>query len=200
MKLSVASVWTPIRNGSAKGWAGSFKFNKKAKQALDNFYSRDDTLSIGVCNGCQLMMELELLYPASDNHPKMLHNTSGKFESTFINMSIPENNSVMLKDLAGSRLGIWVAHGEGKYNIDDQAQVNIAGTYSYHAYPGNPNGSDFDTAALCSVDGRHLAMMPHLERSIMPWNWPYKPEATDWEASPWLTAFTAAREWVESHK
>jgi phosphoribosylformylglycinamidine synthase len=186
--------------GSAKGWAGAFKYNPKAKEALKKFYARENTMSLGVCNGCQLMMELELLYPESENHPKMLHNTSGKFESGFVNMSIPENDSVMFKALAGSRLGVWVAHGEGKYAIKNIDQVNLAGTYSYTAYPGNPNGSDFDTAALCSPDGRHLAMMPHLERSIMPWHWPYKTAAKEWEATPWLMAFTAAREWVEAHK
>jgi phosphoribosylformylglycinamidine synthase len=184
--------------GSAKGWAGAFKYNAKAKEALKNFYARENTLSLGVCNGCQLMMELELLYPETDNHPKMLHNTSGKFESAFVNMTIPENNSIMLQGLGGTRLGIWVAHGEGKYKIEDKEQVNIAGSYSYHAYPGNPNGSDFDVAALCSADGRHLAMMPHLERSIMQWQWPFMPQTNKREATPWLMAFTAAREWVES--
>jgi phosphoribosylformylglycinamidine synthase len=184
--------------GSAKGWAGAFKYNAKAKEALKNFYARENTLSLGVCNGCQLMMELELLYPETDNHPKMLHNTSGKFESAFVNMTIPENNSIMLQGLGGTRLGIWVAHGEGKYKIEDKEQVNIAGSYSFHAYPGNPNGSDFDVAALCSADGRHLAMMPHLERSIMQWQWPFMPQTNKREATPWLMAFTAAREWVES--
>jgi phosphoribosylformylglycinamidine synthase len=186
--------------GSAKGWAGAFKYNPKAKEALKNFYDRKNTLSLGVCNGCQLMMELELLYPESNNHPKMLHNTSGKFESSFVNMTIPKNNAIMLKDLAGTRLGIWVAHGEGKFKLDALKQVEVAGSYSYHAYPGNPNGSDFDVAALCSADGRHLAMMPHLERSIMPWQWPYKSRSDNWQVTPWLMAFIAAREWVESKK
>ena len=186
--------------GSAKGWAGAFKYNAKAKEALEKFYARDNTLSLGVCNGCQLMMELELLYPEADSHPKMLHNTSGKFESAFVNMTIPENNSVMLRGLKDTRLGVWVAHGEGKFNIEAKEQVKIAGSYSYHAYPGNPNGSDFDVAALCSDDGRHLAMMPHLERSIMPWQWPFMSQPNTWQVTPWLMAFTAAREWVESRK
>ena len=186
--------------GSAKGWAGAFKYNPKAKEALKKFYARENTLSLGVCNGCQLMMELDLLYPDASNHPKMQHNESGKFESSFVNMTIPENNSVMLNQLAGSRLGIWVAHGEGKFDLSRFKEVNIAGTYSYGEYPGNPNGSDFNVAALCSKDGRHLAMMPHLERSIMPWHWPYSPEESAWEYTPWLEAFVAARTWVEKLK
>jgi phosphoribosylformylglycinamidine synthase len=186
--------------GSAKGWAGAFKYNPKAKEALDKFYARENTLSLGVCNGCQLMMELDLLYPEAANHPKMQHNESGKFESSFVNMTIPENNSVMLNKLSGSRLGIWVAHGEGKFDLSQFTDVNIAGSYSYGEYPGNPNGSDMNIAALCSKDGRHLAMMPHLERSIMPWHWPYTPEKDGWQHTPWLEAFVAAREWVEGHK
>lgn len=183
--------------GSAKGWAGAFKYNPKANEALKNFYARDNTLSLGVCNGCQLMMELELIYPSLTNHPKMLHNDSGKFESAFINMTIAQNDSVMLQDLAGSKLGVWVAHGEGKFDIENGDAIQITGSYSYKEYPGNPNGSDLDVAALCSADGRHLAMMPHLERSIRPWQWAFLDRANEWEVTPWLKAFIAAREWVE---
>ncbi len=186
--------------GSAKGWAGAFKYNAKARAALDAFYGRHNTLSLGVCNGCQLMMELGLLYPGAASHPKMLHNDSGKFESGFVNMTIPENASIMLKGLAGTRLGVWVAHGEGKFAISDKNTVQVAGTYSYQNYPGNPNGSAEGVAALCSADGRHLAMMPHLERSIRPWQWPYLPQEGPWEVTPWLLAFVAARKWVENNK
>jgi len=186
--------------GSAKGWAGAFKYNQKANEALKNFYARDNTLSLGVCNGCQLMMELELLYPNSTNHPKMLHNASGKFESAFINMTISENNSVMFQELAGSKLGVWVAHGEGKFNIENKEEIQVTGTYSYHEYPGNPNGSDLDVASLCSADGRHLAMMPHLERSIKPWQWPFLDSGHEWELTPWIMAFIAARKWVDNIK
>ena len=185
--------------GSAKGWAGAFLYNEKAKTALDNFYSREDTLSLGVCNGCQLMVELNLLNPEHAQKTKMLHNASGKFESIFLNMSIPKNNSVMLGNLAGSRLGVWVAHGEGKFHLPmGKNAYHIAGKYSHEAYPGNPNGSDFSTAAISSADGRHLAMMPHLERSIFPWNWAYYDESrTKDEVSPWIQAFVNAREWVK---
>lgn len=188
--------------GSAKGWAGAFLYNPKAKASLDNFYARKDTLSLGVCNGCQLMMELGLVYPEWEDHPKMHHNGSGKFESTFVNISIPENDSVMLKSFAGSRLGIWVAHGEGRFKLpSDSSQYKIAATYTYPEYPGNPNDSDLSAAALTSTDGRHLAIMPHLERSLFPWNWPfYKTERKADQISPWIEAFTNALDWVITHK
>lgn len=184
--------------GSAKGWAGAFLYNEKAKKALDNFYKRPDTLSLGVCNGCQLMMELGLLYPEMKNHPKMHHNTSGKFESSFVNVTIPENNNVMLKSLANTRLGVWLAHGEGKFVLPEgEGNYNIVSKYAYEAYPANPNGSDYATAAVSSQDGRHLAIMPHLERSLYPWNWANYPSERNDEVSPWIEAFVNARTWIE---
>jgi len=188
--------------GSAKGWAGAFLYNEKAAKALEAFYERKDTLSLGVCNGCQLMVELNLIYPEHPERIKMLHNDSGKFESGFINLSIPENNSVMLSTLAGSRLGAWVAHGEGKFSFpyfSDKYQLVMK--YSYDLYPGNPNGSDWAAAAICSNNGRHLAMMPHLERAFLPWQWPHYAEGRRQdEVSPWMEAFVNARKWVEKHK
>ncbi|MBL7871589.1 MAG: phosphoribosylformylglycinamidine synthase [Cyclobacteriaceae bacterium] len=187
--------------GSAKGWAGAFLYNPKAKAALDNFYKRDDTLSLGVCNGCQLMMELGLVYRDLDmaNHPKMHHNGSGKFESIFICMTIPKNNSVLLQSYEGAQLGAWVAHGEGKFNLKNHKEYKVAATYTYPEYPGNPNDSDFSVAALSSKDGRHLAIMPHIERSLFPWNWGYYPtQRKSDEVGPWIEAFVNAREWVKS--
>ncbi len=186
--------------GSAKGWAGAFLYNPKAKAALDNFYARKDTLSFGVCNGCQLMMELGLVYPEWADHPKMHHNGSGKYESIFVNINIPKTNSVMLQSFEGARLGVWVAHGEGRFELADHSNINVAATYSYEAYPGNPNDSDFSVAALTSHDGRHLAMMPHIERSLFPWNWPYYPRGRkNDQVSPWIEAFSNALDWVKSH-
>lgn len=185
--------------GSAKGWAGSFLFNDKAKKALDNFFAREDTLSLGVCNGCQLMMELEVVYPGISNHPKMHHNITGKFECAFINVDIPENNTVMLGNMAGSRLGIWLAHGEGRFMLEDESSYEIPMKYSYDVFPGNPNGSSFGVAALSSKDGRHLAMMPHLERSLFPWNWAHYEDKLSHEVSPWLIPFANAFEWVKDH-
>ncbi len=188
--------------GSAKGWAGAFLYNPKAKKALDDFYARPDTLSLGVCNGCQLMAELNLLTPGHQQPPKMAHNRSLKFESGFVAMEILENNSVMLHSLTGSRIGIWVAHGEGRFQLPDvESAYHIAAKYGYEAYPANPNGSDYNTAAIASADGRHLGMMPHLERSVFPWQWGYYPEErTSDEVTPWMEAFANARKWVEAQK
>ncbi|MEP2770879.1 MAG: phosphoribosylformylglycinamidine synthase [Fulvivirga sp.] len=184
--------------GSAKGWAGAFLYNEKAKQSLDNFYKRPDTMSLGVCNGCQLMMELGLLYPGNKNHPKMHHNASGKFESSFVNVTIPENNNIMLQSLANTKLGVWLAHGEGRFVLpEDEGIYNIVSKYAYDAYPANPNGSDYATAAVSSKDGRHLAIMPHLERSLYPWNWANYPSERNDEVSPWIEAFVNARTWIE---
>jgi len=185
--------------GSAKGWAGAFIYNPKAKEALDKFYAREDTLSLGVCNGCQLMIELGVVTPDHDVKPKMLHNESGKFESAFLNVDVFENDSVMFKSLAGTKLGIWVAHGEGKFSLPkEEAAYQIPIKYSKSTYPANPNGSDFDSASICSSDGRHLVMMPHLERSTYPWNWAHYPaDRKDDEITPWVEAFVNAREWIK---
>ncbi len=186
--------------GSAKGWAGAFLFNPKAKAALDAFYAREDTLSLGICNGCQLMVELGLLNTKdASHHAKMLHNVSHKFESEFVTVAIPENESVMFGSLSGSKLGIWVAHGEGNFSLpDDQDTYNIIAKYNYHGYPANPNGSDYDVAGLVSSDGRHLAMMPHLERAIFPWQQAHYPaDRQNDEVTPWIEAFVNARRWIE---
>jgi len=185
--------------GSAKGWAGAFKYNDNARIALEKFYAREDTLSLGVCNGCQVMIELGLVNPDHKQKTKMLHNASGKFESSFLTVDIQENDSVMLKTLSGSKLGIWVAHGEGLFSFPyEEEKYNIAAKYSFSEYPGNPNGSMFDTACIYSDNGRHLVMMPHLERSLLPWQWPIYPDSCkNDQLSPWIEAFVNAREWLK---
>lgn len=184
--------------GSAKGWAGSFKYNQKANQALKNFFNREDTLSIGICNGCQLFMELELINPEHEIHGKMHHNDSQKHESIFTSVKIEENNSIMLKSLAGLNLGVWVSHGEGKFKLPyKEEKYNIVGKYTYDKYPSNPNGSDYNTAMMCDKSGRHLVMMPHIERSIFPWNWAYYPkDLNENEISPWIEGFINAKNWL----
>ena len=185
--------------GSAKGWAGAFLYNKKAKNALKNFFAKEDTLSLGVCNGCQLFVELGLLNPEHKEKPKMLHNDSGKFECTFTSVDIKKNNSVMLSSLAGTNLGIWAAHGEGKFSFPKpETHYNIVGKYSYSGFPSNPNGSEFNTAMLADSSGRHLVMMPHLERSTFSWNWAHYPKNRKDEVTPWLEAFINARKWLEN--
>lgn len=187
--------------GSAKGWAGAFLYNEKAKTALQDFFERKDTLSVGICNGCQLFMELELINPEHEIHGKMAHNTSQKHESIFTSMTIQENHSVMLGTLAGTTLGVWVSHGEGKFNLPyDESQYHIVAKYAYSDYPANPNGSHYDTAVMCDKTGRHLVTMPHIERSIFPWNWAHYPGGKKDEVSPWIEAFVNARLWIENQK
>ena len=190
--------------GSAKGWAGAFLFNPKAKAALDNFYAREDTLSLGVCNGCQLMIELGLINPEhpADKKAKMLHNDSHKFESNFVSLTIPTNRSVMFGSLSGFKIGTWVAHGEGKFHLPlPEDEYNIVAKYSYDEYPANPNGSSYSVAAVASKDGRHLAIMPHPERTIFPWQCGYYPtERWSDQITPWIEAFVNARKWVEANK
>ncbi len=188
--------------GSAKGWASGFRWNETARETLRRYYAREDTLSLGVCNGCQLMIELNLLFGGGDDAPvRMCHNVSHKFESEFVGITIPKNNSVMFGSLSGVRTGIWVAHGEGRFAFSKPlADFNVVGRYSYSQYPGNPNGSTGAVAALASADGRHLAMMPHLERAIFPWQCAYYPYARrNDEVTVWIEAFVNARKWVEEH-
>ncbi|EDM34163.1 phosphoribosylformylglycinamidine synthase [Pedobacter sp. BAL39] len=184
--------------GSAKGWAGAFLYNERARLALENFFKREDTLSVGVCNGCQLFVELGLINKDHEDKPKMLHNDSHKHESIFTSLTIQENNSVMLSTLAGSTLGVWVSHGEGKFHLPyAEDQYNIVAKYGYESYPANPNGSDYNTAMMSDVSGRHLVMMPHIERSIFQWHWANYPAGRKDEVSPWIEAFVNAREWLE---
>ena len=183
--------------GSAKGWAGSFKYNESAQKAIKNFFARDDTLSIGICNGCQLFMELDLIYPKHEEHGKMTFNDSKKHESNFTSVKINTNNSVMLNSLEQSTLGVWISHGEGKFKLPySKKNYNIVAEYGYSEYPSNPNGSDYNTAMLCSNNGRHLVTMPHIERSIFKWNWAYYQNGREDKLSPWILAFVNAKNWI----
>ena len=183
--------------GSAKGWAGAFKYNEKANTALKNFFKREDTLSVGICNGAQLWMELDLINPNHKVHGKLVHNDSKKHESSFTSVKIQKNNSVMLSSLAGTELGVWISHGEGKFSLpESEENYNIVAKYGYEGYPNNPNGSDFNTAMMCDASGRHLVTMPHIERSTFQWNWANYPLNRKDEVSPWLEAFVNAKNWI----
>jgi phosphoribosylformylglycinamidine synthase len=188
--------------GSAKGWAGAILFSPKAKETIDRFYARKDTLSLGICNGCQLMMELGLITPEHEEKGAMHHNNSHKFESNFVGVHVPENNSVLFGSLSGTKHGIWVAHGEGKFALPyEESRYHIVAKYNYAGYPANPNGSAYNIAGIASADGRHVAMMPHLERCIFPWqcgNYPLERRSD--EVTPWIEAFVNARIWVENQK
>ena len=183
--------------GSAKGWAGAFKYNEKANTALKNFFKREDTLSVGICNGAQLWMELDLINPNHKVHGKLVHNDSKKHESSFTSVKIQKNNSVMLSSLAGTELGVWISHGEGKFSLpESEENYNIVAKYGYEGYPNNPNGSDFNTAMMCDASGRHLVTMPHIERSTFQWNWANYPLNRKDEVSPLLEAFVNAKNWI----
>lgn len=185
--------------GSAKGWAGAFLYNEKAKTALDNFFKREDTLSVGICNGAQLFMELEVINPDHEIHGKLRHNDSRKHESGFTSVTIQKNHSVMLSSLEGATLGVWISHGEGKFDLPyDESHYDIVAKYAYEGYPANPNGSHFDIAMMADKTGRHLATMPHIERSTFQWNWAYYPDGRKDEVTPWLQAFVNARIWLEN--
>lgn len=185
--------------GSAKGWAGAFLYNPKAKKALEAFFEREDVLSVGICNGCQLFLELDLINPEHEGKDKMTYNKSGKHESNFTSVEIIENNSVMLNTLAGTKLGVWISHGEGRFSLPmPESDYGIVAKYGYKDYPANPNGSDYNTAMLCSPDGRHLATMPHIERSIFKWNWAHYPDDQNELVSPWIAAFVNARNWINN--
>lgn len=185
--------------GSAKGWAGAIKYNEKANKVIKDFFAREDTLSVGICNGAQLWMELDLVNPDHEVHGKLTYNDSGKHESAFTSVKIQDNNSIMLSTLAGTTLGVWISHGEGKYSLPySEDNYHIVAKYGYEAYPSNPNGSDFNTAMMCDKTGRHLVTMPHIERSTFQWNWANYPTDRNDEVSPWLEAFVNARKWIEN--
>ena len=185
--------------GSAKGWAGAFLYNEKARKVLEDFFKRPDTLSVGICNGCQLFMELEMINPEHEQHGKMLHNTSQKHESNFVSVKVQKNNSVMLSTLEGTTLGVWISHGEGKFSLPySEDQYQIVAKYAYDKYPANPNGSDYNTAMMSDKTGRHLVTMPHIERSVFQWHWANYPNGRKDEVSPWLEAFVNARKWIDA--
>jgi phosphoribosylformylglycinamidine synthase len=198
---------------SAKGWAGVIKFNKRLWEEFQEFYQRPDTFSLGVCNGCQLMALLGWV-PwqgiADTQQPRFIQNISGRFESRFSTVKILPSPSIMLKGMEGSVLGIWVAHGEGRAYFPDEKilkKIDENGLAPIRyvddnneittKYPFNPNGSSLGIASLCSSDGRHLAIMPHPERTFLKWQWGWMPD--NWRknltVSPWLRIFQNARQW-----
>jgi phosphoribosylformylglycinamidine synthase len=206
---------------SAKGWAAAIRFNDRLREMFDDFYNRPDTFTLGVCNGCQLFALLgwvPWLGIPDPKQPRFVRNVSGRFESRWVTVQISESPAIMLKGMADSVLGIWVAHGEGKLQfpdptlmeeviskrlvpvvfVDDEGRVD--GKIS-KSYPFNPNGSPFGIAGLCTPDGRHLAMMPHPERAFLKWQWAWMPKGLNdsLKASPWIRMFQNARSWCEKH-
>jgi phosphoribosylformylglycinamidine synthase len=207
---------------SAKGWGVAIRFNERLKKMFDDFYHRSDTFSLGVCNGCQLFALLgwvPWLGIPDNKQPRFVQNASGRFESRWVTVKILESPAIMFKGMTDSTLGIWVAHGEGRLLfpdptlmdevinrklvsvvfVDDEGRVD--GKIS-KSYPFNPNGSPFGITGLCTPDGRHLAMMPHPERSFLKWQWPWLPGnlKDGVKESPWIQMFQNAREWCDGVK
>nr|XP_018906016.1 PREDICTED: phosphoribosylformylglycinamidine synthase-like [Bemisia tabaci] len=206
--------------GSAKGWAASLQLNLFLKEKMDRFYNRKDTFSLGVCNGCQLMCLLNWVGVQNDekNSPSVIlsHNNSGRFECRFSTVKIEKSPSILLNGMEDYVLGVWVAHGEGRFVFRDehiQSALEKSKCFAIRyvneqekpttKYPLNPNGSPGGLAGICSMDGRHLAMMPHPERCVQMWQWPYV--SPNWslnppEESPWLQMFRNATAWCEGTK
>lgn len=196
---------------AGKGWAGVIRFNSKLAEQFDAFRRRPDTFSLGVCNGCQLMALLGWVpgYDLPEHHqPRFIGNVSERFESRFPTVHIRVSPSIMFRGMEGSTLGVWVSHGEGRLHVEHGVLERIIANgqaplrYVDHhnstttAYPDNPNGSPAGIAALCSEDGRHLAMMPHPERTVLKWQWPWMPKKFEGLAeSPWLQMFRNAHKW-----
>jgi phosphoribosylformylglycinamidine synthase len=188
--------------GAGKGWAAKIKYNARASDALLNFYERGNTLILAVCNGCQVVQELGLI---GGKPAPMQMNDSGKFESAFVSTVVSENNAVMMKGMVGWELPVWVAHGEGKFDLShlvEGVDYQVVLKYAYPEYPGNPNGSPGAVAGIASGSGRITALMPHPERGILPYQWPYKPDGAtlympDGRAvTPWIQMFIAARDYA----
>jgi phosphoribosylformylglycinamidine synthase len=207
---------------SAKGWAAAIRFNERLRKMFDDFYNRSDTFSLGVCNGCQLFALLgwvPWLGIADNQQPRFVQNVSGRFESRWVTVKILESPAIMFKGMTDSTLGIWVAHGEGRLHFPDPALMDevilkklvpvvfvddegrVDGKIS-ESYPFNPNGSPFGITGLCTQDGRHLAMMPHPERTFLKWQWAWMPGDLNngIKESPWIQMFQNAREWCDAVK
>lgn len=206
---------------SAKGWAASIRFNQPLLNQFQEFYARPDTFSLGVCNGCQLMALLGWI-PGPEvggvfgsggdpSQPRFIHNESGRFECRFTSVTIQNSPSIMLKGMEGSTLGVWAAHGEGRAYFPNEGILNHVVNSNLapirycdddgnptEIYPFNMNGSPLGVAAICSPDGRHLAMMPHPERCFLMWQFPWYPKHWNVDKkgpSPWLKMFQNIRDW-----
>jgi phosphoribosylformylglycinamidine synthase len=192
---------------SAKGWASVIHNNERLSEQFSGFFARADTLSLGVCNGCQLMGLLGIpgFNLPDPLKPRFIKNNSERFESRFSTVSISKSPAVMLQGMEGSTLGVYVAHGEGRLHVPERATLdwivkNHLAPVRYvdpqgqatDIYPYNPNGSPLGIAALCSPDGRHLALMPHPERCYQLRQWPWVPQEWSFKDSPWMRMFRNA--------
>lgn len=195
--------------GSAKGWAAAVLRHPHLLMQFDRFRDRSDTFSLGVCNGCQLMAQLRWVGACAAGDSRFLKNSSGRFESRWVTVTVQPSPSVLLAGMAGSTIGVWVAHGEGRFTAAEEvlqkmdcsalAPLRYADEEAQptQAYPQNPNGSPLGIAGLCSEDGRHLALMPHPERCFLPWQLPYPHLFGGEQVAPWMKIFQNARVFCE---
>ena len=192
--------------GAGRGWATSILERSALREAFAQFFRREDSFSLGVCNGCQMLAQLKPIVPGAEHWPVFLRNRSEQFEARLGLLEVAESPSLFFRGMAGSRIPVAVAHGEGRAdfaNGTDQAAVDISLRYidgdgriaEANRYPLNPNGSPDGIAGLTSRDGRATILMPHPERTLRSANFSWAPK--DWvEDSPWLRMFRNARVWV----
>ena len=190
--------------GAGSGWAKRILFNEMLKESFTAFFAREDTFALGVCNGCQMLSQLKDIIPGAQDWPRFLHNRSERFEARLVMVEVTDSSSVLLRGMAGSRLPIPVAHGEGRAMFADNVDPAGAGAclrYVDHegrpadSYPFNPNGSLGGWTGVTSRDGRVTLMMPHPERAIRSVTLSWCPD--DWGTdAPWLRLFRNARAWL----
>jgi len=193
--------------GAGEGWAKSILFNARAYDEFSAFFSRNDSFALGVCNGCQMMSNLRSIIPGTSHWPRFIKNKSEQFESRFVMTEIVDSPSILLKNMAGSRIPVVTAHGEGlvefetgEQRVDAIPYVSLRYVDNYgdvtEQYPFNPNGSEDGITGLTSVDGRFTVMMPHPERVFRTSQNSWHP--TDWsDDGAWMYMFRNARFWVD---
>jgi phosphoribosylformylglycinamidine synthase len=186
--------------GGGGGWAKSVLFHPRARDAFAEFFARPDTFTLGVCNGCQMLAQLKELIPGAEAWPRFVRNRSNRFEARLVQVEVLESPSLLLRGMAGARLPIVVAHGEGRAECERAPAVaalrfvdgrgRVAETY-----PANPNGSPGGLTGLTTPDGRATIVMPHPERIFRAAQHSWRPDAWS-EDGPWMRLFLNAREWV----
>lgn len=191
--------------GAGGGWAKSILYNPKTRDEFQDFFSREDTFGLGVCNGCQMLSHLRDIIPGAEHWPDFVHNKSEQFESRLIMVEVTESPSILFSDMVGSYLPIVVAHGEGRvyFKTKENSQDAIT-TLQYvdnylnttEIYPANPNGSPAGQTGFTTQDGRFTIIMPHPERVFLKKQFSWFPESWQHEESPWLQLFYNARKWL----
>jgi len=191
--------------GAGRGWASSILYNARARDEFEAFFNRDDSFALGVCNGCQMMSALKVLIPGAEHWPRFERNRSEQFEARLLQVEVLDSPSLFMRDMAGSKLPLVMAHGEGRAVFDTpEQQKQAAACLRYLApngspaasYPANPNGSPQGLTGFTTADGRFSIMMPHPERLFRSVQYSWKPEGWG-EDGPWLRMFRNARRWVD---